>query len=419
MRIRDVHGYAVSSPIEPPQERQFHGGTRRLHKRDVVIVVVETADGERGFATAGASSSAMREYFEGDSQGTFADVLEDDIADALVGETIEEPADVRPLIEATSLPAHVKTEAISALDVALYDVHGKQLGAPVYELLAEQYDDHDGPEPTGIPLYASAGMYMEPEGYVEQAETLEELGFFGYKYRPGIGPDGDRRTVSLLADAVDDIEIMLDVHTWWKIERGYDAETVRDLVTHAGEHGAYWVEEPVEPGQYERYVELATEGVPLAGGESESPAGLVELGETGAVDFLQGDVRHHEGFSGCRAAIELCCGRDTEFVPHNFGTWFGLLANAHLVAAAPDVRLLEYPVFENDPLLAADADPGMYRNDVAFDLIEGTPAIEDGHLSLPDEPGLGVEIDLDVVDEYPFADGPWTEFEYHDEAVSR
>jgi hypothetical protein len=65
MEIREVRGHALSSPIEPPQDRPFHGGTRRLLKRDVVLVVVETADGQRGVATAGASSSAMTEYFEG------------------------------------------------------------------------------------------------------------------------------------------------------------------------------------------------------------------------------------------------------------------------------------------------------------------------------------------------------------------
>ncbi|WP_411965852.1 mandelate racemase/muconate lactonizing enzyme family protein [Haloferax sp. YSMS24] len=419
MDIREIQAHAVSSPIDPSQDRGFHGGSRRLHKRDVVIIVVDTADGQRGFATAGASSSAMREYFEGDSQGTFADVVEDSIADAIVGQTIEEPEDLRGVIEATSLPAHVKTEAISALDVAFYDIRGKELDTPVYELLAKKFDGHNEPATTEIPLYASAGMYMEPEGYVQQAETLEELGFFGYKYRPGIGPEEDRRTVSLLADAVDDIEIMLDVHTWWKLEQGYDKETVWELVKHAGNTGAYWVEEPVEPGDYDSYVELSKEGVPLAGGESETPSGLVQLGKTGAVDFLQGDVRHHEGFSGCQTAIELCRGRDMEFVPHNFGTWFGLMANAHLVAAAPEVRLLEYPVFENDPLLPSENDPGMYPNDVAFDILKETPEIENGHLNLSDEPGLGVEIDLELIEEYPFIDGPWTEFHYHDEAVSK
>ncbi|MGQ3413809.1 mandelate racemase/muconate lactonizing enzyme family protein [Natrinema sp. LN54] len=413
MDIARVDSYALSSPIDPPQDRSFHGGTRRLNKRDVVLVVLETRDGEQGFATAGASSSAMREYFEGDSQGTFADVLGGTVADALEGETITEVTDAHDLISDTNLPAHLQTEAISAVDVALWDLRGKELGTPVYDLLTDEYETEPAEE---MPLYASGGMYMEPEGYVEQAEVLEEEGFFGYKYRPGIGPDGDRRTVEQLAAATDEMAFMLDVHTWWKLRSSYGDDTVQNLVEHAAREGAFWIEEPVEPDDHEGYTSLAEHGAPLAGGESkESPSGLVELGETGAVDFLQGDVRHHEGFSGCRPAIEFCRGRDVEFVPHNFGTWLGLIANAHLVAAAPEVRLLEYPVFENDPTIDGRPDPGMYPFELAFDIIDGEPDIDNGTLTVPDGPGLGVDVNLDVIRDYPFADGPWTEFHYDED----
>ncbi|WP_459191478.1 mandelate racemase/muconate lactonizing enzyme family protein [Halosimplex sp. J119] len=410
MDIATIRSYALSSPIDPPQDRQFHGGTRRLLKRDVVLVVVETSDGRQGFATAGASSSAMTEYFEGESQGTFADIMEGPVADALEGEGVESITDAHDLIRAGDVPEGDVIEAISAIDVALYDLRGKEHGVPIYELLAEEYDS----DPTlDLPLYASAGMYMDPEGFAEQAEVIEDLGFFGYKYRPGIGPDGDRQTVELLADALEETEFMLDTHTWWKLGEAYGRETVRELVEYAGEQGAYWVEEPVEPDDYEGYVELAATGTPLAGGESEESAeGLVELGETGAVSFLQGDVRHHEGFTGCRDAVEFCRGRDVEFVPHNFGTWLGLAANAHLVAAAPEVELLEYPVFEDDSALDIGSVGGMYPFDLAFDIIEGEPDVEDGVLSVPEGPGLGVDVDLDVVEEYPFTDGPWTEFHY-------
>ena len=415
MRITDVQGYALSSPIEPVQERPFYGGRRRLLKRDVVLVTVETADGERGAATAGATSSAMREYFEGDSQGTFADVVEHAVAPALEGERIETVADAHDRIDGTDLSERLRTKAVSAVDVALYDILGKRAGAPVYELLREEFAD--APEPTtDLPLYASAGMYMEPEGYAKQAALIEEAGFMGYKYRPGIGPDGDRRTIDLVADALDETEMMLDSHTWWKLRDPYGDDAVADIVSHAADRGAYWVEEPAAPDDYDGYRRLAETGAPLAGGESEeSPDGLVSLGRTGAVDYLQGDVRHHRGFTGCTRAIEFCRGRDVEFVPHNFGTWLGLMANAHLVAAAPEVELLEYPVFENDPLVDASGDPGMYPFDLAYDLVKGRPPVEDGRLSLPDDPGLGIEVDLDVVEEYPFVEGAWTEFEYDEE----
>lgn len=411
MDIVDVAGYALSSQIDPHQDRSFHGGFRRLLKRDVVLIVIETADGTRGVSTAGASSSAMTEYFDGESQGTFADVVDDAVANALEGESIEDVVDAHTLLRNGDIPERDLTEAVSAVDVALYDIQGRQHGAPVYQLLADRYETAPS---TNLPLYASAGMYMEPGEYVDQAKVVEDLGFFGYKYRPGVGPADDRRTVERLAETLDETEIMLDAHTWWKLQEGYDRETVRDLVEHAGDQDVYWVEEPVSPDEYDEYTKLAEKGTPLAGGESENgPEDLLALGKTGAVKFLQGDVRHHEGFTGCWNAVEFCVNRDDiMFVPHNFGTWIGLAANAHLVAAAPEADLVEYPIFEDDPLFDTPVDPGMYPFDLAFDLIQGQPTINDGTLSVSDDPGLGVEVNLDVIDEYPFVEGPWTEFHY-------
>lgn len=414
MDIRSIHGYALSSPIEPPQDRQFHGGTRTLLKRDVVLVVVETADGTRGVATGGASSSTMREFFEDESKNTFADVLEGTIADLLEGRELDSVKEAHDLIDKADIPEPLATKVISAIDVALYDILGKEQGAPVYELLQTQYENAPAAT-TDLPLYASSGMYMEPEGFAEQAGYVDEAGFFGYKYRPGIGPKADKRTIDLVTDAVNDTKVMLDAHTWWKLKDSYGDDVVDEIVTYAADKGAYWIEEPVEPDDYDGYRRLAKTGAPLAGGESElSPEGLLELAQTGTVDFLQGDVRHHRGFTGCHDAIEYCRGRNVEFVPHNFGTWIGLMANAHLVAAGPEVGLVEYPVFEDDPVVDASGDPGMYPFDLAFDLIEGQPPVEDGQLTVPDDPGLGIEVDLDVVEEYPYIDGPWTKFDYDD-----
>ena len=408
MNINTIEAYALSSPISPPQERSFHAGTRRLLKRDIVLVIIEAKTGAYGVAPAGASSSAMREYFQGESQGTLAEIINGPVSDALEQKRIEHPSEAHALLEETDLPAHLRIKAASAVDIALYDLFGKQHGTPVYELL-----NHDSSElQTQLPLYASAGMYMRPREYVDQAKALETSGFFGYKYRPGIGPSDDRETITSLCEAVD-MEVMVDAHTWWKMDgHSYGPETVASLVTHASEEGVYWVEEPVEPDNYQGYIELNT-FAPIAGGESEqSSEGLRSLAQTGGVDFLQGDVRHHSGFTGCLSAAKHCEGTPIEFVPHNFGTWLGLVANAHLVAAAPETRLLEYPVFEEDPVLGTAADPGMYPFDLAFDIIHGMPDITNGKLTLPDEPGLGVDVNFDVIEQYPFVDGPWTEFRY-------
>ena len=408
MELASIQAHALSSPIDPVQERSFHGGVRRLLKRDVVVVIVETLDGARGIAPAGASSSAMREFFEGDSQQAFAETIESRLAPALTDRRFESPGELREAVAKIGLPDRVTSEALGALDVAFHDLLGKEQGRSVAAILAE-----NGSIDRELALYASAGMYMPPSGYIEQAARLEEHGFFGYKYRPGIGPEADRETVEGLAERLGSMHLMLDAHTWWKIPgEAYDTETVTDLVGHAGDHDAYWVEEPVEPSDYDGYRRLARLNVPLAGGESEPhPAGLRSLAETGAVSFLQGDVRHHAGFTGCWELATACPEWGIQFVPHHFGTWLGLIANAQLVAAAPETTLLEYPVFTGDPLLGSDTDLGMYPFPLAFDLIEETPRVTDGILTVPDAPGLGVTLNDDALEDYPFQEGPWTTFE--------
>jgi L-alanine-DL-glutamate epimerase-like enolase superfamily enzyme len=408
MDLSSVSAHALSSPIEPVQERQFHGGRRQLHKRDMVLVVLESRDGLRGVAPAGASSSAMREFFEGSTQKHFADAIEETVAPALLDTDLSAPGDGGECVANTDLPEPLRTQAASAIDVALYDLFGKRRGAPVHELLAEDRS----PEP--IPLYASAGMYMEPDGYASQAATLESLGFEGYKYRPGIGPDADRETIEAIDRTTGaDFEAMVDAHTWWKLEDPYTAEERAEVVAAYEAHDVYWLEEPVAPDDYDGYRDLAaTTAVPLAGGESEiDVAGLKTLVDTGAVGFLQGDVRHHGGFTGCMDAAEYAQANGVRFVPHHFGTTLGLVANAHLVVACGG-DLLEYPVFENDPYLDAEEDPGMYPNQLAFDILAEELSIEDGTFTVPSGDGLGVSIDESVLDSYGFLDGPWTTFEY-------
>lgn len=408
MRVSRVEAHELTSPIEPPQKRAFLGGSRRLLKRDVVLVALETADGAVGYAPAGATSSAMREYFEDASHSSFGDVLEESIGAELVGETLDGPDDVRAAVECADLPELLASQAAAALDVAYHDLWGREVGAPIYDLLATDEADVT----TRLPLYASAGMYMEPEGYAEQATAIQERGYGGYKYRPGLGIEEDLRTLKLIREAVGpDMNVMVDAHTWWKLgDLSYSREEVVGLVNAMAEYDPYWVEEPVPPADYDAYSDLAAQtDVPLAGGESEeSPAGLLALAETGAVSFLQGDVRHHGGYTGCWEAVEYCAGRNVTYAPHNFGTDLGLVANAHLTAAAPEAELLEDAVFGDDTA-------GMYPFPLAEDILVDDLDRTDGHLVVPDGPGLGVEVNVDVLAEYPYVEGPWTEFSYDDE----
>ena len=87
----------------------------------------------------------------------------------------------------------------------------------------------------------------------------------------------------------------------------------------------------------------------------------------------------------------------------------GVVANAYLIAASPECDLLEYPTFEGDPALEANASLGMYPFDLAFDLLMDELSIEQGTFSVLEGPGLSVDIDLNVIEQYPHREGAWTE----------
>lgn len=405
MRITDVEAHVLSSPIDPPQVRSFHGGTRKILKRDAILATVETSDGTVGYAPGLATSSAMKEFFSDLTQESVTKLINNIMSVTLQDQEFEDPEEVSVTIEGENLPDELLWQAKSIIDVALYDIVGKVHGTPIYELLGNDDDITQT-----LSLYASGGMYMSPEEYAEEARQIADEGYFGYKYRPGIGPEGDREAIDRIVEEVgDEIEVMADAHTWWKMgESSYDPDTVQALVDYFNERGVYWVEEPVEPSAYDSYQSLGeqTDAV-LAGGESEeSPESLIELADTQAVDFLQGDVRHHGGYSGCWNVVKHCAEQDITFVPHNFGTNLGLVANGHLTAADPENSLLEYPVYGDETY------PGMYPYPVAEEILETDLDIVDGTLRMPDGPGLGVDINTDIIEDYPQIEGPWTEFHY-------
>ena len=401
MTVVDVSAYGLSSLIDPPRQYRFNGKTREIRKRDVVLVSVTTADGEVGWAPCGTSSFSKWREFNEATHDDIADVINEIVGPKLVGEAIDEVEKAHEIISSSNLPEYLRWQARSVIDVALYDILGKRHGAPIFELL-----DYDVEPTPSLELYPSSGLYLSPEEYVHEATALVEEGYDTYKYRAGLGVDRDRWAFDRLRSALgDDVKIIVDAHAWWS--RGdsvYAKDDIRDLVEHMGEAGVHWVEEPFPSNNYKAYRWLSEEtGVPLAAGENEdTPGNLVNMAELGALSFLQGDVKQHGGFTGCRQAVEFCRGSPVSYVPHSYGTQLGVVANAHLAAAAPEISFVEYPIYETDGSV------GMYPFPLATDILSSDLDIENGYLSVPTDPGLGIEIDRDVLEDYSYVDGPWT-----------
>jgi L-alanine-DL-glutamate epimerase-like enolase superfamily enzyme len=273
--------------------------------------------------------------------------------------------------------------AISAIDIALWDLLGKAAKQPVYRLLG-------GRTKARIPVYASR-LYSTPlDELAAEARSYQEQGYRAMKLRFGWGPtdgaEGMRRNVELVQtvrDAVgNDIDIMADAYMGWTLDY---AKRMLPLLEPLN---LRWLEEPVIPDDIHGYAELKAYGrVPIAGGEHEFTLyGFRELLEARAVDYIQFDTNRVGGITQARKVAALAEAHSVPVVPHA-----GQMHNYHVVMAS-----LNSPIAEHFPLV--DVEVG---NELFWYIFKGEPKARDGYVDLDDTaPGLGLTIDEDALREF-------------------
>jgi len=376
MRITEVEAFLMSYVLPEPLKLAFWGGERTILKRDAMLVKISTDGGLVGYGPGAGSEAAQQE-------------IVDEVRPRLVGQDPERWPELRGWA--------------GAAEVALLDLAGKAEGRPVSELLGGRVRDR-------IRLYGSGGMYMPPEKYAEEAVAIAGMGFGAYKMRPGIGPEGDLEAVAQMRKAVGpEVGLMIDAHTWWRMgDRNYSFEQVSQLYREMAAYRPVWLEEPLPPEDHEAYRRLRREGsFGLAAGEHEQTLeGFLDLITTQAVDYVQADVCCQGGFAMGEKLFEAAAAHGVEFAFHSWGTQLEVLAAAHLGITRPEsvVSWLEYPCHGRGKR------PGMYRFDLAEDILAEPLPIEGGYLTVPRTPGLGVQVDETVVHRYPHRPGPWSYF---------
>jgi L-rhamnonate dehydratase len=265
--------------------------------------------------------------------------------------------------------------AISAVDIALWDLFGKITHQPVFRLLG-------GRTKRRIPVYASR-LYSQPlEALAAEARQYADAGYAAMKLRFGWGPtDGAAgmhknidlvRTVrEVVGDAVD---IMADAYMGWTLDYA------RRMIPLLERFNLRWLEEPVIPDDLGGYVELKKIGrIPIAGGEHAFTQFEVrDLLEARAVDYLQIDTNRVGGISQARKITALAESFSVPVVPHA-----GQMHNYHVVMASLNCPMAEYfpPV---------DVEVG---NELFWYIFEGEPVADRGSIDLRDDlPGLGLTI---------------------------
>ncbi|MCA9124549.1 MAG: mandelate racemase/muconate lactonizing enzyme family protein [Planctomycetaceae bacterium] len=343
---------------------------------DVLVVRIETDGGITGIGEVTSQSYVCKACFEAPRSAARRHGL----TSILLG---EDPLDPERLWEKMYYETNrygrrgAAIHAISGADIALWDIKGKAEGKPVCELLG-------GTHRTTIRAYASVLFGDTPEETAALARAFVDLGLSAAKF--GWGPFGkdaatDLAHVQAARDVLgDERDLMVDAGHAWDVATAIERSKLLaplDIV---------WLEEPLGQDDRKGYAELcAVSPVPIAAGEGDVTAydfeDLIERG----VHVVQPDVAFCGGLTVCRQVSEMCQTHRRRPVPHCFSTGINLCASLHWMASVPNGDLVEY-CLRPSPLMRK--------------LVKNLPPLVDGRVPVPLEPGLGIELDEDIIREF-------------------
>ena len=265
--------------------------------------------------------------------------------------------------------------AISAVDIAIWDVLGKIINKPVFKLLGGRTKEK-------IPVYASK-LYSQPlDKLQKEAESYKKQGFKMYKMRFGWGPkdgsEGMKKNIQLV-EAVREVigesaDLMLECYMGWNLD--YSKRMMPKLM----KFNPRWLEEPVIADDIHGYAELNNmQMIPIAGGEHEfSLFGFKQLLDAKALSYIQYDTNRVGGITAAQKINALAEAYQIPVVPHA-----GQMHNYHLTMAN-----INCPISEFFPV--HDVEIG---NELFYYIFQGDPAPKDGYIDLDDNlPGLGISL---------------------------
>lgn len=273
--------------------------------------------------------------------------------------------------------------AISAIDIAIWDILGKAAKQPVFRLLG-------GRTKHRIPVYASRLYSQCLEKLAAEAKSYKDCGYTAMKLRFGWGPQDGAAGVQKNLDLVrtvrevigDGIDLMADAYMGWNLDYA------RRIIPLLEPYNLRWLEEPVIPDDISGYVALKSMGrIPIAGGEHEFTLyGFRELLDAKAVDYIQFDTNRVGGITQARKIAALAEAHSVPVVPHS-----GQMHNLHIVMAS-----LNCPMAEFFPIV--DVEVG---NELFWYIFKGEPRPVNGYIDLSDDvPGLGLAVQENALSKF-------------------
>jgi D-galactarolactone cycloisomerase len=278
--------------------------------------------------------------------------------------------------------------ALSGIDIALWDIMGRATGKPIHKLIG-------GEQRRELVAYAT-GLYFTDmdrliEEAVEEARSYVAQDFRAIKMKIGLGdPKLDYRRVAAVREAIGpDVALMVDANHCLSVPQAIRLGRMLEPLD------ILWFEEPISPEDHDGYVEVTRAlDMAVAGGENDFTRwGFRDIIARKAMDIVQPDVCAAGGISEMRKIATLASAFGVECVPHAWGSAIGLAATVQFLAALPDQPPALRPM---PPMLEFEQTPNPLR-----DLLAREPIVQhQGIVTVPQGPGLGIEVDRAVLDRF-------------------
>ncbi|WDR03949.1 mandelate racemase/muconate lactonizing enzyme family protein [Devosia algicola] len=283
-------------------------------------------------------------------------------------------------------------QSLSGVDIALWDIAGKVAGLPVHKLIG-------GAHRTKVPVYGYGMMLRREDAkslaarFVDEAAAIKEMGFVAAKMKVGFGPGPDVELAAAVRKGVGvGFRFMVDAnHCYNTHDAFYVGRALEEL-------DAYWFEEPIAPEDHDGYRELrAGLKVNISGGEAEfNRWGWRAILENRGLDIAQPEVCALGGISEYLRVLALCHAHFTPVINHVWGSAIAVATNLQLLAAMPP---MPGGMHQCEPMLEFDTTDNKFRDELLKEPlnIQGQIKANDGCVTIPSQPGIGVEPDMDFI----------------------
>jgi D-galactarolactone cycloisomerase len=373
MKITNVEPIIVNHQLN----ESFYFSQGEYSKRTVCLVKITTDSGSYGWGEGYGPAFLVKTGIE-----FFTPLIIG--KDPLQQENLWQTMYLRSLDFARS---GILVSSLSAIDVALWDLKGKILNQPVSVLLG-------GRKREQVRAYAT-GMYFSKDANLSKRMSNEALnfknqGFEAMKMKVGLGIKEDIENVCAVRQAIGpDIELMVDA------DHAYSLKEAIQLAYGMEKYNISWFEQPINPQDYNGYREIrGRTSIPIAAGEIEFlRAGFLNLFQNRSVDIVQPDICAAGGITEMKKIGSLTQAFGVEMVPHCWGTGIAISAALQFLSNW-DIT----PGRLHEPELLLEFD--QTENPLRDKLVDPKFVFKNGRLSIPDKPGLGVDINEKELEKY-------------------